>query len=240
MASTVSTKYNLSLRRLSTANCPTFEIICTEDPNHTEYWCQRLLNPKKREFPAGHNSQAVEQLWKELVLHVPSLHFMGSGECPGGSFRFTLLTICIISNRLRAETLPRHYDRRAHNKDLDQAGKTKHERNRDLAYGPRRRVARPSGMVPGRLPIDEETKKSYPRGFVPGLHDKDEFGRRKFASVDPRMYSAPGVVDELRALIRKHIPENGFGRPSPSILFRARYALQQWMLGKLREEKANL
>ena len=137
-------------------------------------------------------------------------------------------------------TKPPCNDRRAHNKDLDQAGKTKHERNRDLAYGPRRRVARPSDMVPGRLPIDEETKKSYPRGFVPGLHDKDEFGRRKFASVDPRMYSAPGVVDELRALIRKHIPENGFGRPSPSILFRARYALQQWMLEKLREEKANL
>ena len=89
-------------------------------------------------------------------------------------------------------------------------------------------------VVVGRLPIPSFMRKEMPKGYDPVLCDLDNHGQRKYADVPVRWFK--DNEEELLELARKHIHPMGFGRPPVAALFRARGALQRWMVTKLASE----
>lgn len=82
--------------------------------------------------------------------------------------------------------------------------------------------------------MPEEIKQAMPKGYEKRLCSLDADGERKYTDVPVRWFSENEA--ELLALVRKHIPAQGFGSPPPVNLFRACLALQKWMIDRLEAE----
>ena len=93
--------------------------------NHSEEFCQRMLNPKNRVFPHGNNTEVVEQAWQKVVQHVPSLAYMKRGR-----FRMMILTLAQFVSMRRASTPLASRDKRKGRRSSQ--GGNKHERARKL------------------------------------------------------------------------------------------------------------
>ena len=93
--------------------------------NHSEEFCQRMLDPQKRVFPHGNNTEVVEQAWQKVVQHVPSLAYMKRGR-----FRMMILTLAQFVSMRRASTPLASRDKRKGRRSSQ--GGNKHERARKL------------------------------------------------------------------------------------------------------------
>ena len=92
-------------------------------------------------------------------------------------------------------------------------------------------------VTQGRLPIPPFMMTEMPNGYDPRLCELDDDGQRKYADVPVRWFK--DNQEELLGLVRQHIHPIGFGRPPVAALFRARAAIQRWMIDKLEVEYGN-
>lgn len=205
----------------------------------------QLLDPKKRCLPPGYNSEAVEQLWQQLVRRVNSLTFMGKER-----FTFMQLSLFQLWNMWRIAT-PRGsgMDAQHFRRLLNGIGKEKHEERskanlkaaearRMRAEGARAKaVPRPgpgaAKLVPtfkGRFPIPPVMLKHAPRGFLEELAQPMPRGRRRFAHVPVALFR--DNYDELLAMVRTRVPDSG--KAVPNQTFAAYLDLQRWMVEKLK------
>jgi len=90
-------------------------------------------------------------------------------------------------------------------------------------------------VTTGRLAVPNDVKLAMPRGFAPQLDELDEHDERKYEDVPVRWFKEH--EDELLTIVRTHISPVGFGTPPIGCTFRAKLALQKWMLGRLENER---
>ena len=88
-------------------------------------------------------------------------------------------------------------------------------------------------VTTGRLAVPNDVKLAMPRGFAPKLDELDEFNERKYVDVPVRWFK------ELLKIVRVHISPVGFGTPPIGCTFRAKPALQKWMLSRLENERSS-
>lgn len=106
----------------------------------------------------------------------------------------------------------------------------------EAGTAPLRTKTRDGHMVTtGRLAVPHDVKLAMPRGFAPKLDELDEFNERKYEDVPVRWFKEH--EDELLTIVRTHISPVGFGTPPIGCTFRAKLALQKWMLGRLENER---
>ena len=210
-------------------------LLCIDAPvdgfhfvrNHKEIFCKMFLDPEKRNFPYGMNSQAVEENWQVLVKHCPSLCYMDEG-----TFRFMLLSIIQMENMARAKTPVARQSKKRSKSTLDNLGPSKHKRNYEKAHGKKKAIKK---TVHGRLPIPEEFSAAMPDGYDPRLREVDGSGNRVYTDFDPTWIITHEA--HLVGIIRRFIPQHGFGRPPVSNLIRARQALHSWLVDMCVEER---
>lgn len=92
-------------------------------------------------------------------------------------------------------------------------------------------------VTTGRLAVPHDVKLAMPRGFAPKLDELDEFDERKYEDVPVRWFKEH--EDELLKIVRVHISPVGFGTPPIGCTFRAKLALQKWMLSRLENERSS-
>ena len=148
-----------------------------------------------------------------------------------------LITAFDACHRWRAQTPKKEQDARVHKRQTG-ADRDKHQKRSDAVQQSRKKKPKkpPAPFaqrrrVKGRFAVPETARKETPHGFDPRLARANARGRRILTHVPVELFRKNEAA--LLDIVRVHIPQLGFGEVFPAQKFKARMALQSWMIDQL-------